>query len=188
MDFTLLLAISFGLAMDSFAVAVAKGGADNFRVSAAFKFALAFAFAHSFMAIVGWLGGSSVSAFIGEVDHWIAFALLSAIGAKMIYGYFKKPSGHESENGDVSLKTLTMLSLATSVDALVIGVSFALLNVQIFEAISVIAVTIFLMTLLGVVAGKNFHKLLGHKSEVFGGVVLIAIGLKILIEHLQKTI
>lgn len=188
MNFYLLLAIAFGLAMDSFAVAVAKSTVKSFRIMAAFKMAFAFAFAHAVMTSIGWIGGLSISSLVAGVDHWIAFGLLFAIGAKMIYGYFKDGIAAEVKGGDVSAKTLFMLSVATSIDALIVGVSFAFLEVEIWSASIVIAAMIFVVTLLGVVAGKNFYKLIGTKSEVFGGLVLIAIGLKTLIEHLQNLI
>jgi putative Mn2+ efflux pump MntP len=188
MDFLLLLAISFGLAMDSFAVALAKGAAKNFRTILALKLAIAFAIAHFLMTVFGWFGGSSVIELVGGVDHWIAFALLLAIGGKMIYGASKAGMPGELDDKDLSLRILLMLSLATSVDALVIGVSFAFLDMEIWGASAVIAITIFAMTLLGAFAGKYFYKFLGHKAEILGGVVLIGIGLKTLIEHLQKTI
>lgn len=188
MNFFLLLGIAVGLSMDSFAVSAAKSAADNFHIWSALKFAVAFSFAHFLMTILGWFGGNSISNFISGVDHWIAFGLLFVIGAKMIYGYFKDGISKEVKTGDLTMKTLFILSVATSIDALVIGISFAFLDVNIWNAALIIAVTIFVMTLFGVVAGKNFNKILGHKSELVGGLVLIAIGSKTLIEHLHNLI
>lgn len=184
MNSLLLLAIAFGLAMDSFAVAVAKSVAAKFRLLASLKMALAFAFAHAIMVLIGWACGTSISSFVSGIDHWVAFTLLSFIGVRMIYEYFANGVTKHIKGDGVNLKTLLMLSIATSIDALIIGVSFAFMKVDIIDSALIIAAVIFVLTLLGVVAGKNFHKVLGKKSEIFGGLVLIAIGLKTLIDHL----
>jgi len=102
----------------------------------------------------------------------------------MIYEYFANGVTKKIKGDGIDFKTLMLLSLATSIDALVIGVSFAFMDVNIFDSAAIIALVIFVLTLLGVAAGKHFHKVLGRKSEVFGGLVLIAIGVKTLIEHL----
>jgi len=149
----------------------------------ALKLGLSFGSFQAFMPLMGWLAGLSLRDFISGVDHWIAFGLLSLIGSKMIYESRKIESG-EKEPHRLTVLVLFMLSVATSIDALAVGVSFAFLRVSIATPIIVIGVVTFLLSFLGVFIGSKVGHFFESKIEVVGGLILIAIGVKILVEHL----
>ncbi len=182
-----LFLIGVGLSMDAFAVSVCKGLAErdiNWR--RALVTALFFGGFQAFMPLIGWALGTSVEAFIGPIDHWIAFTLLAIIGAKMIWDAF-----HESEEATPSaqgtrafLAELVVLSIATSIDALVAGISFAMASIDIVTAICVIGVTTFVLSLIGTLVGNKFGSKFDRAASIAGGVALIILGLKILLEHL----
>lgn len=184
MSFLTLLGIALGLAMDAFAVAIGAGlqlcGASPRQV---FRLAWHFGLFQAFMPIIGWLAGRTVSEYIEPVDHWIAFGLLAFIGGKMIYEAL-----HHDEEAEVCDPTkgwrLVMLSIATSIDALAVGLSLALLNVSIWWPALVIGIVAGVMTIIGMELGKRFGALLGRRMEIVGGLILIGIGVKILVEHL----
>lgn len=132
---------------------------------------------------MGWLAGSSLKDFIAGSDHWIAFGLLSLVGCKMIYESIKLESS-KKETNPLNVHVLLILSVATSIDALVVGVSFALQKIFIVVSIIVIGTVTFLLSFLGIFAGNKFGHLFKNKIEIVGGLILISIGIKILIEHL----
>jgi len=134
------------------------------------------------MPLIGWLAGRTVADFIQNYDHWVAFGLLAFVGGKMIWeSFFEK----EEKERDISKGlTLITLSVATSIDALAVGLSFAFMQVNIWTAIGTIGLVAFLVTGLGFIIGKRIGGVLGKRAELAGGLVLIGIGLKILIEHL----
>ncbi len=137
------------------------------------------------MPLVGWLLGRQFEGYIASIDHWIAFALLGFIGGKMIYEVTKKDRCPDDEDGDLlNIKQLFLLAVATSIDALAVGITFAFLQVAILPAVSLIGVITFLLTFAGVCVGHQFGARLKSKAELAGGIVLILIGLKILLEHL----
>jgi manganese efflux pump family protein len=179
-----LLGIAIGLAMDAFAVAIGAGlqlcGATPRQT---FRLAWHFGLFQAFMPIIGWLAGRTVAQYIAPVDHWIAFGLLAFIGGKMIWEAF-----HHDEDAEVCDPTkgwrLVMLSIATSIDALAVGLSLALLDVSIWWPALVIGVVAGVLTTIGMELGKRFGALLGRRMEIVGGVILIGIGVKILVEHL----
>ena len=176
-----ILMIGLGLAMDALAVSITIGINSNkkSKIKMAFKAALFFGAFQAIMPFIGWAVGRNFTKYIEMMDHWIAFILLAIIGGKMIYEALK---GEESEEEKTySNKTLLILAIATSIDALAVGISFAFLNVNIFIGI-VTAVLSFIAVYIGEKLGEMFKS----KAEIFGGVVLILIGLKILIEHLLK--
>jgi putative Mn2+ efflux pump MntP len=185
MSLLTLLGIALGLAMDAFAVAIGAGlqlrGATPRQV---FRLAWHFGLFQAFMPIVGWLAGRTVARYIAPVDHWVAFGLLAFIGGKMVYEALR----HQDDAAEVRDPTkgwrLVMLSIATSIDALAVGLSLALLGVGIWWPAIVIGVVAGVMTTAGMELGKRFGALLGRRMEVVGGLVLIGIGLKILVEHL----
>ncbi len=184
MDIVTILFIAFGLAMDAFAVSIANGiTAKHQRMNNALKLGLSFGSFQAFMPLMGWLAGLSLRDFISGVDHWIAFGLLSLIGCKMIYESRKIESG-EKEPHTLTVLVLFMLSVATSIDALAVGVSFAFLRVSIATPVIVIGVVTFLLSFLGVFIGSKVGHFFESKIEVVGGLILIAIGVKILVEHL----
>jgi len=134
------------------------------------------------MPIIGWLAGLSLKDIIMGVDHWIAFGLLSFIGAKMIYDATKKEDNKEESS--IKITALFTLAVATSIDALMVGLSFAFLESSIIEPIIVIGVVTFGLSIVGFTFGCSVGKLFGSRIKIVGGVILILIGLRILIEHL----
>ena len=183
-----LALIAVGLSMDAFAVSVCKGlGMKRLDMGQALVIALFFGGFQALMPLAGWALGSGFQFYIEPVDHWIAFALLAFIGGKMLYDAFHEEDGDEPVAGEAArldLKEILMLAIATSIDALAVGVSFAFLQVDIVPAISLIGVITFALSLVGVAAGHQFGARFEKPATIVGGLVLILIGLKILLEHL----
>lgn len=181
-----LFLIAVGLSMDAFAVAVCKGlkmPKMNYKQSAVI--ALFFGGFQALMPLIGWLLGKQFEAYITNIDHWIAFALLAIIGGKMAVESFKKDEEDDTEHLiKLDLKELLLLSVATSIDALAVGITFAFLQAKIVPAITIIGVTTFVLSALGVFIGHKFGAKYKSKAELAGGIILICIGLKILLEHL----
>ncbi len=179
-----IVLIAIGLAMDAFAVSITSGLAiKEAKVNDALKMALSFGLFQAIMPAVGWWIGIGLRDFISGVDHWIAFGLLLFVGCKMIYeAVTVKP--HKREINSLNFYFILVLSIATSIDALAVGVSFALLGVSIILPIIIIGSITFLLSFFGFVAGSKFGRLLGKKVEIAGGIVLISIGIKILADHL----
>jgi len=183
MDLITLLGLALALAMDAFAVALAAGVLLH-PVTARQQFRLGFHFGlfQALMPIVGWLAGMTVQHWIRAYDHWIAFALLAFVGGKMI----REAVAHEEERSTSDPTrglTLVMLSVATSIDALAVGLTLALLEIVVWIPALVIGLVAAAMTLLGIRLGGRIGAIWGRRVEIFGGVVLISIGLKILLEH-----
>lgn len=182
MNIYLIVIISIGLAMDAFAVSITSGCINKYlKVHIALKIAVFFGFFQAVMPVIGWLAGNSVRSYVEHYDHWVAFALLTAVGAKMIYESFKL--GDEKKFDPSNLYILLVLSVATSIDALVVGFSLSFLKVAIILPSVVIGVITFSFSFAGVYIGKYFGHLFENKIEFLAGVLLIGIGLKILIEH-----
>ncbi len=177
-----VLLIAAGLSADCFAVALsASMSAGKNRRVGALRTALSFGIFQAIMPLLGWLAGRTVVDIIRNYDHWIAFGLLVFVGVKMVWESFFE----EKKERDVSRGlTLITLSLATSIDALAVGLSFAFIEINIVIAALVIGLVAFFITGLGFIIGNKFSSLLGKRAELIGGLVLIGIGLKILIEHL----
>ncbi|MBS3920919.1 MAG: manganese efflux pump [Deltaproteobacteria bacterium] len=185
MDTLTLLLIAFGLSMDAFAVSVSNGMTiKHQRANHAFRIGIFFGSFQALMPLIGWSAGLNLRDLISGVDHWIAFGLLSLIGCKMIYESTKM-GGKRKETFPLSLWMLLMLSIATSIDALAVGISFALLNISIITPILVIGTVTFILSFLGVLIGNKAGHFFEKKIEVLGGLILIGIGVKILIEHLN---
>ena len=177
-----LAAIGVGLSMDAFAVAVCKGlSSRKAGVKECGIAGLYFGGFQALMPLLGWAIGRQFEAYITSYDHWIAFLLLAYIGGKMIYEALK---GEESHGNGFSIQELLILAVATSIDALAVGITFAFLKVDILPAVILIGCTTFVLSLLGVVIGNRFGSRYQQKAELAGGVILILIGLKILLEHL----
>ena len=184
MDWGDILVIGFGLAMDAFAVSVCKGLAFSRRDwGKTLLIAGWFAVFQMLMPLAGFFLGTSFSAVAASFDHWIAFVLLGLIGGNMIRESFHPEE--KQETGDVSVRVMLPLAVATSIDALVTGVTFAFLSVRIWAAVLVIGLVTFLLCVLGVLLGRFLGRQLQKYSQLLGGIVLILIGLKILIEHLS---
>ncbi len=176
--------LAFGLAMDAFAVSISSGiTIRNPRVEHALKIAVFFGAFQAVMPVVGWLAGLGLRELIAQVDHWIAFGLLSLIGCKMIYESTKARSEKKLLN-PLNLGVLLLLSVATSIDALAAGVSLAFLKTSIVLPVIIIGIVTFVLSYLGVFVGDRSGHLLENKAGFVGGLVLIGIGSKILIEHL----
>lgn len=188
MGFTELFLIGVGLSMDAFAVAVCRGLAmKKINYKHALIIALFFGGFQALMPFIGWALGRQFEQYIESVDHWIAFGLLVFIGGKMLLDVIRgKEDGEEvcAEEERLHIKQLFLMAVATSIDALAVGVSFAFLSVHIGKAISIIGCTTFVLSVLGVIIGNNFGNKFQNKATVAGGVILILIGLKILLEHL----
>lgn len=183
-----LFLIAVGLSMDAFAVAICKGLSMrkmNYRHAAVI--ALFFGGFQALMPLIGWVLGKQFERYITSVDHWIAFILLAIIGMNMIREALGKDDEEEEKGcqGDrLDLKELLMMAIATSIDALAVGVTFAFLQVSIVPAVSLIGITIFVLSLIGVSLGRVFGAKFKSKAEFLGGAILILIGVKILLEHL----
>lgn len=179
-----LFILAVGLSMDAFAVSICKGlSIRGLLPRHAVIVGLWFGAFQALMPAIGWLLGASFADIIADLDHWIAFVLLSLIGGNMIREALKG----EEEDCDPSLAPLTMLLLAvaTSIDALAVGVTFAFLRVDILPAVALIGVCTFVISAAGVKIGNVFGARYKSKAELFGGAVLVLIGLKILLEHLE---
>ena len=180
-----LIGVAVGLAMDAFAVSIGAGlTLKTVDARQTLRLAWHFGLFQALMPIIGWLAGLSVERWIAPVDHWIAFGLLAVIGGKMIHEALKDDD-EETRRGDPTKGwSLVLLSLATSIDALAVGLSLALLDVSIWWPAVVIGLVAGAFTTVGMQLGKRFGALLGRRMESVGGIVLIAIGVKILVEHL----
>jgi UPF0059 membrane protein CBO1290/CLC_1328 len=195
MNFIALIFTEFALSMDAFAVSITKGMTiKNLKKSTALKMALAFGVFQGGMPLLGWALGISFESYIKSIDHWIAFILLGFIGFNMIKGFFDdRKEGKESElefsatadEHDLSNKEIIMLAVATSIDALAVGISFAFLNVSIIPAASIICIITFLVCVVGVFVGNKVGDIFNGYAELVGGVILILIGFNIFNEHTQ---
>lgn len=187
MNLLSILLIAVGLSMDTFAVSITCGLAlKKLEIKRVFTIALAFGFFQGIMPIIGWLAGVGFRTFISSIDHWIAFGLLVAIGAKMIYESSKLESS--VKNVDLNWGFLLFLSIVTSIDALAVGLSFSFLKVDIITPSLIIGVVTFILSMAGVVIGKKVGHLFERKVEAFGGIILILIGFKILLTHLYQPV
>ena len=184
MDLVTTLLVAVGLAMDAFAVSLGAGTShqsDNIR--SRLRLSFHFGLFQAFMPVLGWLAGSSIDRFISSIDHWIAALLLAYVGGKMIREGIS--SGPLVLTGDPSRgKSLVMLSVATSIDALAVGLSLSMLKVHIVTPAVIIGVVTFSLSLVGLLVGNYLGNKFGKVTQVLGGVILIGIGLRVLITHL----
>lgn len=202
MNITTIVLTAFALAMDAFAVSVTKGMTlKNLTKAIAIKIALFFGVFQAAMPLSGWLLGISFQGYIKAIDHWIALILLSILGGKMIYEFYESRKEGTSENEDtesevsttlegeennkyeISNKELTTLAIATSIDALAVGISFAFLNVNIVSSSLIIGIITFIVCFIGVIAGKKIGAIFKDYAELIGGIILILIGINIFNEH-----
>ncbi|RLD46198.1 MAG: manganese efflux pump [Bacteroidetes bacterium] len=184
MDVLSIVIIAIALSMDSFAVAISNGlTIRNLNKKKTLLIAFSLAVFQALMPFIGWFAGIKIEKYIEEFDHWIAFGLLLFIGAKMIFEAFA--NDEESKGRELRFITLIGQSIATSIDALAVGVSFAILKMEILMPIFIIGVVTFIFSILGLQLGKFFGRKFGKYVEIFGGIVLIGIGVKILVEHIM---
>ena len=182
-----LFLIGVGLSMDAFAVSICKGlGMEKVNKKQVFVIGLYFGGFQALMPLIGWFLGIRFQQYITSIDHWIAFVLLVFIGGKMIVEAVRDPDVEEIGKKDPPLdhKEMFLLAVATSIDALAVGITFAFLDTPIIEAITIIGLTTFFLSILGVVVGNFFGTRYKKKAEIVGGIILVVIGVKILLEHL----
>jgi putative Mn2+ efflux pump MntP len=183
MSFLTLFLIAVGLSADAFAVALGKGlQMRRLSVRGVLVLSLTFGLFQGLMPVLGWAVATGFSDYVAAVDHWIAFGLLAVIGAKMIWEAFGDDEGPHGD-GRVPFMELMVLGVATSIDALAVGISFAFLDVSVAGAAVLIGVTTFVLSGVGVLLGPRAGVRFRGPAEVVGGLVLIGIGLKILLEH-----
>lgn len=182
MSFVEIFLIGVGLSMDAFAVSICKGlSVKKLGVKHAATAGIYFGGFQFLMPVIGYLLGSSFQSLIESFDHWVAFILLALIGGNMIKESFEK---EEKLDDDFGFKTMLLMAVATSIDALAVGISFAFLSVKIIPAAALIGVTTFILSGLGIYIGHAFGTKYKLKAELAGGIILVLIGLKILLEHL----
>lgn len=187
MGFFEIFMIGVGLSMDAFAASVCKGlNMRRMNIKNMLVIGLFFGGFQALMPAVGWVLGKQFENYITSVDHWVAFALLVFIGGKMIYDVFedKGEDDYGEKTDRVDVKEIFTLAIATSIDALAVGISFAFLQVDIVKAASVIGITTFLLSAAGVAVGNIFGAKYEKKATLAGGIILVLIGLKILLEHM----
>ncbi len=183
MELLTVFLLAVGLSFDSFAVSVCSGlNLPKIRFFQAAKIALFLAFFQASMPLIGWLLGNSIKSLIEPVDHWIAFGLLLLIGGKMIIESLAGSEEREIKN-PLHLRVILLLSLATSIDALAVGFSFATLLDKILIAVLIIGSVTFIASMLGILLGKKTGPRINRYAEIFGGFILIFIGSKIVFEH-----
>ncbi len=184
MDIFTIILIAIGLSFDTFAVSVSTGLIiKHIKFEQAIKVAFVLALLQAVMPLIGWFAGKQISSLIGSFDHWIAFGLLSILGIKMIIESFGTNDGKTNSN-PLKFTVLLGMGIATSIDALVVGVSFAFLQTNIWLSIAIIGFITFLVAMLGMLFGKNIGSRFGKRFEILGGIILIVIGLKILLSHI----
>lgn len=189
MDLVSIVIIAVGLSMDSFAVSIVNGlMMPKLRFFNAVYIALFLAFFQAAMPVLGYWGGSLIENEIKSIDHWLAFILLGFIGGKMIYEGLESSDNFKiKDDFKLSLTKLISQSIATSIDALAVGISFAFLDIEIFSTAFIIGVVTFLFSMVGLRMGKSIGAKTRGRMEIIGGLFLIGIGLKILIEHTLLT-
>ena len=184
MSFFEIVLIGIGLAMDAFAVSICKGlSMKKLEWKKGFIIAFYFGIFQAIMPVIGYFLGSTFQNFVESVDHWIAFILLAIIGGNMIKDSFDDEN--DKRNDKVDEKTMLLLAVATSIDALAVGITFAFFEVNLWLSILIIGLVTFFLSIIGVGIGYKFGDKLQNKAELTGGIILIVIGLKILLEHLE---
>ena len=185
MEFLTILGIAVGLGMDAFAVAIAVGTRlERLCARPVFRLSFHFGLFQFLMPILGWFAGSRIQYLIESFDHWVAFGLLVFIGGKMVKESRSRDDGNVSMRDPTRKWSLVLLSIATSIDALAVGLGLAVLRVEIVYPSVVIGVVAAAMTMVGMVFGRQLGRRFGKRMELLGGLILIAIGIKIVADHL----
>ncbi|OGN96852.1 MAG: hypothetical protein A2Y89_01415 [Chloroflexi bacterium RBG_13_51_18] len=183
--FTSILIIAIGLSADCFAVALSSSIAvKRFTLGRFLRFPLSFGIFQALMIVIGWLAGRTIIDLISNYDHWLAFGLLAVIGGKMVWEAFHEEDEEKEKKSINGWLTLFALSVATSIDSLAVGLSFAFLKTDILLAGITVGVTAFIITVVAQLIGEKVGSLVGKRAELVGGLILIGIGIKILLEHL----
>lgn len=185
MELLTIILIAISLSFDTFAVSVSSGlilkKIDFFNAT---KIAITLAVFQAAMPVIGWLAGSGIKNYAESYDHWMAFGILALLGGKMIYESFKNDPEDRSFN-PLDIKVMIGMAIATSIDALIVGFSFALLDYKILISVGIIGSVTYVVAMLGMLFGKKIGIRMGRRMEILGGLMLMLIGLKILIEHLS---
>jgi manganese efflux pump family protein len=182
MNVITIVTIGIGLSMDALAVSIINGFViKKLQIRHAFRIAFSFGFFQALMPVIGWAAGLSFRKYIQSFDHWIAFSLLFLVGGKMIY---ESINCREEKKDCLRFPALLSLSIATSIDALAIGLSFSFLQVEIIIPALIIGAVTFIICFIGIFIGDKIGRFIGNKIELIGGLILIIIGIKILAEHL----
>jgi len=186
MNIAILLSIALALAMDAFTVSLGISlRPEQVGIRQTMRLSCSFGFFQFLMPICGWLAGTTILPLIQSIDHWVAFGLLFLIGGRMIYSALRPARAPQAGQPDPTRGwALLLLSIATSVDALAVGLSFSALGMTIWYPSVIIGIVAFLMTLLGTRLGPITGKIIGRRAELFGGLILILIGIKILADHM----
>lgn len=199
-DLTIIFTLAIGLSMDAFAVAIAQGSCLEIKkLRLPLSISITFGLYQAVMPLIGFLVGSSFALFMCHLDHWIALILLGGVGLKMIAeGFIEAKRRNEAKlnnvecpkkiNCNLSFRRLTAMGIATSIDALAVGLTFSMLCISIWPSIIIIGLTTFVLSFIGVFIGKKTGALFGNKMEIVGGLILIIIGLTIVTDHLIKGI
>jgi len=183
-DFVSILLIAVGLSADCFAVALGVSTQITRRFPLqVLRVSLSFGLFQALMPILGWLAGTTIVEFIESFDHWLAFGLLAIVGGRMLWESFHPHSG-QSKTDITKWFILLTLSIATSIDALAVGLSFAFLNVNITLAVLTIGLISLMVTAIGFGLGRKASRLIGKRAEAIGGIILLAIGIRILLSHI----
>ncbi|EIW89562.1 hypothetical protein AGRI_05652 [Alishewanella agri BL06] len=184
-----ILLLGLAMSTDAFAAALGKGaGMLKPRLSEALRIGLIFGVVEAITPVIGWLLGSAASSIIENIDHWIAFGLLSALGVHMIYKALKADDTAEAESMEKKgLLPILLTGLATSIDAMAVGVGLAFIEVNIFIIAGVIGFCTFVMVTIGIMAGRVLGSLIGKRAEIAGGIILVLVGTTILYEHLNAV-
>lgn len=184
-SFSSILIIAIGLSADCFAVALSYSIAvKHFTLYRFLRLPLAFGIFQALTIVIGWLAGRTVIDLISSYDHWVAFGLLVFIGGRMVWESFRGEAGEKAKKDFDLWLTLLALSIATSIDSLAVGLSFAFLKTDILIAAVTVGVTAFVITSIAQLIGNKAGRLMGKRAELLGGLILIGIGIKILLEHL----
>jgi manganese efflux pump family protein len=189
MDFVTLFLIAIGLSFDSFAISICSGLSlcrKHLKITDALKIALTLAVFQALMPVLGWFLGSTFKDLIQSADHWIAFGLLVFLGGRMIMEG-REPIEKKKVKNPLHWKVLITMAIATSIDAFAVGISFSFFYNSMLIPVIIIGIVTLIASLVGIYMGKNAGKKIAGSSEIFGGVILIIIGFKILIEHLMGT-
>lgn len=183
MNLAAIVLIALGLAADAFAVSISSGlRIKHIKLNKALKIALFFGVFQALMPVIGWLLGLSLGNLLSSIDHWVAFGILSCLGGKMIYESLQDKD--EVKFNPLNTNTLVGLAIGTSIDALAVGTGFAVIKTSIFSIAASIGFITFFLCFIGVFIGHKFGNLFNNKIEILGGIILILIGSKILLEHL----
>jgi len=184
-DFLSVLLIALGLSADCFVVAL-SGGISKINHSwlRILRVAFSFGLFQALMPVLGWLAGKTVVELIADYDHWVAFAMLTIVSGRMLWGAFHSERSQGKEVDITKGLLLITLSIATSIDALAVGLSFAFLNINIALASPTIGAVAFVITIIGFKLGRRAGKLIGKRAEAIGGIIILAIGFRILLSHI----